>query len=253
MRASGWPSAPVGDAIAHGFRLHPPARCTALNSSSVVLSLDGLPTADAKSAHHRPGSKRMAAANGKHQLQVARLVVFPATLLGRAVSDPLAGRQTRAPCPKRRVASPEPPDLWLISNPPATGEPPLARAHRVGALLGHRDARDEYHAAMGGLPAGTTCVIAIRAQSGTVCGCGSREVIGWSGDKPGGGRPVRRRDGACRACICFTRASGTRYSFDRSLRLDARNLFNGWSIKGIILGEDGQKMSKSTGQRGQPG
>ena len=108
-----------------------------INSHNAELSLDGLPTAEAKQTHHR-----LARAEGPRQAQAqhqaARLAVQPSALLGRALPDRL--RRARQPPPGAApsalpVLLPE-----LADYQPEESDDPQAAA-RQGARLGAHHGR----------------------------------------------------------------------------------------------------------------
>ena len=130
---------PTGDEAAFGFT----GEGIAINSPII----NGLTSAEAKkkitSWLEERGRRQT-----RNQLQTARLVILASTILGRAISDCLGKRQTSRIAGKR-IASRSAAARRLQTDwyrRTASG-----KSKRVDPLFRQGDARDKYHAAVGGL------------------------------------------------------------------------------------------------------
>ena len=95
-----------------------------------------------------------------HQLQTARLAFLPSTLLGRAVPDCLAERESSRVEEKELPVVPPPLDDF---KPTGTGEPPLAKA-KIGFVTPIRRCARRIPCRSGPAHAGITCASAIRTM-----------------------------------------------------------------------------------------
>ena len=170
--------------------------------------IDGLPTPEAKDENHRvaggTGTRPRASS-----LQTARLAFLPPALLGRAVPDRLARRQTRSRCRNPNCRSCR--RRSRISNRPAPASRRW-RKRRIGFVI-RRQATRETNT----MPqwAGS-CWYYLRfcdPQNDERFVGEEAERYWMGGDRqPGRRRSLRRRHRARRAASACTRASGTRCS-----------------------------------------
>ena len=124
------------------------------------------------------------------QLQTARLAILPPALLGRAVPDRLARRQTSKRLPESELPLVPPPlDDF---KPTGTGEPPLAKAKDwIRYSETARRAR-RTRCRNGRARAGITCASAIRRTT-SASSAKKRSATGWAATQAWRRRSLRRR------------------------------------------------------------
>ena len=225
----------------------------AVNSSSPEISINGLPTPEAKRKITAWLEARAWAEDD--QLQAARLALQPAALLGRTVPHRLEDGRGR---PAYHEALPEsalpvlPPALDDY-KPTPDGQPPLARAKDWVNLPDGSHARDQHHAPMGRqllvLPAlpgrrATAARSAVTEAERYWMGAPAVNAQARTAARQPRRGPLRGRHRARRAAPALRPVLAQGAVRPRP-RLHAEPFYK--LVNRLILGEDGQKMSKSRG------
>ena len=216
-----------------------PGEGTAIHSHNALVSLDGLPTAEAKSRiidwlEANGGGQRTvitSCATGCSRASVTGANRFPS-------SGPTAG--TRA-CPKVNCLCCRP--TWPTSSPPAPASRPWPR-RLTGYSTPKPPGAKRTPCRNGRDPAGTTCASATRA---TRSGSSARRPsnTGWTASSPAAWTCTSAARNTP-SCTCSTRGFWHKVLFDHGF-VSTPEPFQRLVNQGLILGEDGQKMSKSRG------
>ena len=218
-----------------------PGYGTAIHSHNVALSLDGLPTDQAKAK-----IVDWLETNGSGQRKINYKLRDWLFSRQRYWGEPFPviwqDGKTFTPSPRANCPC-VPPDLDDF-KPTGTGEPPLARATD---WVRYSDAATRETNTMPQW-AGSCWYYLRYCDPGTTTGVSSARnpnVTGWAAASQAASICTSAAPNTP-SCICCIRASGTRCSFDRGY-VSTPEPFQRLVNQGLILAEDGRKMSKRWG------